>query len=48
MVTFDDASSIALRPGIIVRLQEGDRTTWTVTQRLRKLYLAGSPAKEIR
>jgi uncharacterized cupin superfamily protein len=26
--------------GIAVRLVAGDRTTWTVTDRLRKLYLA--------
>jgi len=40
-VTFDeDGSAIALRPGVLVHLREGDRTTWTVTERLRKLYLA--------
>jgi uncharacterized protein len=38
-VTFDDGSSIALRPGVLVRLVAGDRTTWHVTERLRKLYL---------
>ncbi len=39
-VTFDDGSSIALDPGVLVRLRAGDRTTWTITERLRKLYLA--------
>lgn len=40
-VTFDeDGSTIDLRPGVLVRLREGDRTTWSVTERLRKLYLA--------
>jgi uncharacterized protein len=39
-VTFEDGSSIALHPGVVVRLVEGDRTTWTITARLRKLYLA--------
>lgn len=39
-VTFDDGSSIVLRPGVLVRLVAGDRTTWHVTERLRKLYLA--------
>ena len=40
-VTFEqDGSTIALRPGVLVRLRQGDRTTWTVTERLRKLYLA--------
>jgi uncharacterized cupin superfamily protein len=36
----DDGSAIDLRPGVLVRLHEGDRTTWTITERLRKLYLA--------
>ena len=39
-VTFEDGSTLALRPGEIVRLVAGDRTTWTITDRLRKLYLA--------
>ena len=39
-VTFEDGSSIALAPGVAVRLHAGDRTRWDVTQRLRKLYLA--------
>lgn len=46
VVAFEDGSSIALRPGMIVHLHEGDRTTWTVTERLRKLYLAWRPAKK--
>ena len=39
-VRFEDGSTIDLRPGVLVRLLEGDRTTWVVTERLRKLYLA--------
>jgi uncharacterized protein len=39
-VTFDDGSAIDLRPGVLVRLHEGDRTTWAISERLRKLYLA--------
>ena len=39
-VSFEDGSSIDLGPGVLVRLREGDRTTWTITKRLRKLYLA--------
>ncbi len=39
-VTFEDGSAIGLRPGVLVRLREGDRTTWEITERLRKLYLA--------
>jgi hypothetical protein len=39
-VTFEDGSTIGLRPGVLVRLREGDRTTWEITERLRKLYVA--------
>jgi uncharacterized cupin superfamily protein len=39
-VRFEDGSAIDLRPGVLVRLRAGDRTTWVVTERLRKLYLA--------
>ena len=39
-VTFDDGSALTLRPGVLVRLQAGDRTTWEITERLRKLYVA--------
>lgn len=39
-VTFDDGSAIALRPGVLVRLVAGDRTTWEISERLRKLYLS--------
>ncbi len=31
---------VALHPGTLVRLEEGMQTRWTVTERLRKLYLA--------
>jgi len=39
-VTFQDGSSLELRPGVVVRLVKGDRTSWDITQRLRKLYVA--------
>jgi uncharacterized cupin superfamily protein len=39
-VTFADGGAIDLRPGVLVRLHAGDQTTWVVTERLRKLYLA--------
>lgn len=39
-VMFEDGSAVALHPGVVVRLLDGDRTTWTITERLRKLYLA--------
>lgn len=39
-VRFADGSAIALRPGTLVHLRAGDQTTWTITERLRKLYLS--------
>lgn len=39
-VTFEDGSVLALQPGAVVRLRAGDRTTWEITERLRKLYVA--------
>ena len=39
-VTVADGSALDLRPGVLVRLHEGDLTTWRITERLRKLYLA--------
>jgi uncharacterized cupin superfamily protein len=39
-VTFEGGSTIELRPGVLVRLAAGDRTTWEITARLRKLYVA--------
>ncbi|WP_134767982.1 cupin domain-containing protein [Nocardioides sp. 1609] len=35
----DDGSELALQPGAVVRLRAGDRTTWTVTETLRKVYV---------
>ena len=41
-VAFDDPAlpAIELRPGSIVRLEEGMRTVWTVRETLRKVYVA--------
>jgi uncharacterized cupin superfamily protein len=39
-VTFGDGSVLPLRPGMLVRLVEGDQTTWLIEQPLRKLYVA--------
>src|SRR5215475_5160718 len=38
-VTFEDGSTVDLTPGVLVRLREGDRTTWQITERVRKLYV---------
>lgn len=41
-IAFDDAAlpDLAVGPGSVVRLAEGQRTVWTVTETLRKIYLA--------
>ncbi|MEE6165240.1 cupin domain-containing protein [Mycolicibacterium sp. 120322] len=40
-VSFDDGSpTIDLHPGSVVRLHAGQRTTWTVRETLRKVYVA--------
>ncbi len=38
-VAFEDGSVLTLAPGVVVRLHAGDRTVWTVTETLRKLYV---------
>ena len=39
-VTFADGEVVALAPGVVVRLRAGERTTWTVTETMRKVYVA--------
>lgn len=41
-IAFDEPSlpSLEVGPGSVVRLAEGMRTTWTVTETLRKVYIA--------
>ena len=39
-VAFEDGELIDLAPGVAVRLRAGERTTWTVTETLRKVYVA--------
>lgn len=38
-VAFEDGTVIDLHPGTVVRLHAGDRTLWTVTETLRKLFV---------
>jgi uncharacterized cupin superfamily protein len=45
-LTFHDGSHIELNPGSLVRLHAGDRTTWEVTERLRKLYITPRASSE--
>lgn len=39
-VEFDDGTVITLAPGSVGRLREGQHTVWTVTETLRKVYIA--------
>ncbi|WP_430330746.1 cupin domain-containing protein [Rhodococcus sp. ACT016] len=40
-VEFDDGSpTVDLRPGSLVRLHAGQRTVWTVSETLRKIYIS--------
>ena len=39
-VEFEDGERVPLEPGAAVRLRAGERTTWTVTAPLRKVWLA--------
>ncbi|MEP9363052.1 cupin domain-containing protein [Nocardioides sp. CN2-186] len=39
-VEFEDGEVVTLAPGVAVRLSAGERTTWTVTETLRKVYVA--------
>ena len=39
-VAFEDGTTVDLVPGVAVRLHAGDRTTWTVTETLRKVYVS--------
>ena len=38
-VTFEDGERVDLAPGVAVRLTAGERTVWTVTERVRKVWL---------
>jgi len=39
-VTFEDGEAVELGPGSVVRLREGEQTTWVVRETLRKIYVA--------
>ncbi len=39
-VAFEDGTVLELGPGVAVRLLAGDRTTWTVSETLRKVWVA--------
>jgi uncharacterized protein len=47
-IEFDDGQTVTLEPGALVRLRAGDRTTWTITEKVRKVYIilpAADPAE---
>lgn len=39
-VDFEDGEVLHLSPGMAVRLYTGERTTWTITETLRKIWVA--------
>lgn len=41
-VRFDDGRETSLRPGDLMSLFKGERTVWTVTETLRKVYVLHS------
>jgi len=44
-LTFETSGeTLQLTPGIVVRLREGERTTWTVHETIRKVYITPSTA----
>jgi uncharacterized cupin superfamily protein len=38
-IAFDDGSTVMLAPGTLMRLRAGERTTWTITEPVRKVYV---------
>jgi uncharacterized cupin superfamily protein len=45
LVEFDEGASLSLSTGSVVRLRAGDRTTWTIYETLRKVYVVLPPDK---
>lgn len=41
-VELEDGSVVQLAPGTAVRLRAGERTTWTIQETLRKIYVIGT------
>lgn len=39
-IRFEDGTVVALEPGTVGRLREGQRTVWAVTETLRKVYVS--------
>lgn len=45
-VAFADGEVVVVGPGAVIRLRAGERTTWTVTETLRKIYVLLPPHEE--
>jgi uncharacterized cupin superfamily protein len=41
-ISTEGARTVSVRAGDVVRLTAGTRTTWTVTERLRKIYIVAA------
>lgn len=39
-VDFESGETVNLSPGVCVRLREGERTTWAITETIRKIWIA--------
>jgi uncharacterized protein len=39
-VQFEDGEVVTLVPGVVLHLRAGERTVWTVTETLRKVYVS--------
>jgi uncharacterized protein len=38
-IAFDDGSEVTIQPGALVRLRAGERTVWTINEKVRKVYV---------
>ncbi len=38
-IAFEDGATVMLQPGALIRLRAGERTTWTITETVRKVYV---------
>lgn len=43
-IEFDDGREVVVRPGDVMALVQGQRTVWTVTEPLRKVYVTAPGA----
>jgi uncharacterized protein len=38
-IAFDDGSTVPIQPGALIRLRAGERTVWTINEKVRKVYV---------